>query len=375
MYLNQFKRVARHYLDAGITVELKSAPGIGKSETIEQLVKEYSERDGFQWGLSVAMLATYTPPDLLGYLMPDVRNVEQIQPDGSKVLVPTKMSSFTMPPWMISVEGKPMNSYRRGIVFLDEYDKADPDVKRASAEILLNGGVGPWQLNDGIGVIAASNRSEDRSGSTKSYDFVINRRGEIEIQPDVNSWEDWAVRNGVHPFFVAFAKSNVEVVFSGKVPDKQGPFCTPRSLVNLSRLLAPMATSEGHFPIGSKDEELMLLELATGMVGAGAANQLVVWMKTRTEVPDFNEIVAKPDKVKVPAKPDGKMLVCYDCAHRVSHTTVEPVVDYIMRLPPEFQVLFGAAAIKRDHRLIATPAFRNKFTKVNTSLLNLINEK
>ena len=368
MYINQFKQRARLFLDAGITVELKSGPGIGKSESVEQLVAEYSERDGFEWGLSIAMLATYTPPDLLGYLMPDVRNVTQ--PDGS--VVATKVSSFTMPPWMISVTGRPLNEYKRGILFLDEYDKADPDVKRASAEILLNGGVGPWQLHDGIGVIAASNRSEDRSGSTKSYDFVINRRAEIEIQPDVNAWEDWAVRNGVHPFFTAFAKSNVEVVFSGKVPDKQGPFCTPRSLVNLSRLLAPLTDASGNFPVSSKADEMMLLELATGMIGAPAANQLVVWMKTRTETPAFDEIVANPENTKLPAKPDGKMLVCYDCAHRVTAQNVSPVVDYIMRLPPEFQILFGAAAIKRDHKLIATPAFREKFTKKNTTLLNLI---
>jgi hypothetical protein len=369
MYLNQFKQRARMYLDKGITVELRSAPGIGKSETIVQLVEEYSQRDGFQWGLAVAMLATYTPPDLLGYLVPDNRMVTQL--DGTEVA--TKVSTFTMPPWMLSVEGKPLNSYKRGILFLDEYDKADPDVKRASAEILLNGGVGSWQLHDGIGVIAASNRSEDRSGSTKSYDFVINRRAEIDIQPDVGAWEDWAVRAGVHPFFVAFAKRNPEVVFSGKVPDKQGPFCTPRSLVNLSRLFEGIMTPEGQFQISGKGEEMMALEMATGMIGAAASAHLVTWMKLRTETPDFADIVKDPANTKIPAKPDGVMMVCYDMAHRVDVTTIAPVVEYAMRLKPEFQITFGAAAIKRDHRLIAAPAMRDKFIKANTSLINLIN--
>jgi hypothetical protein len=363
MNLLQFKRRARRYLDAGITVQLYSPPGLGKSETTDALVDEYTASDGHPWGLATVMLAAYTPADVLGYLVPRDREV------GGKI---EAVSEFTMPPWMLSDEGKPLNEYKRGILFLDEWDKANPEVKRAAAEILLNGRAGRHQLHDGIGVITASNRAEDRSGSTKEFDFIINRRIQFHLQPDVDSWEDWAVRHGVNPLFIAFAKRNVDIVFSGKVPEKQGPFCTPRSLVMLSKLFEQSMNEHGSLNFGDRVEEAMLTEEATGLIGPEAANHLLTWCKIKTEVPDFVEIVKDPAGTEIPKKPDGKMLVCYDMAHRATVENIDPVVEYALRLPKEFQILFGAAAIKRNHRLISTKAFKDGFIRQNASLLNLI---
>lgn len=368
MFLRRFQRVARRYLDAGISLQLYSSPGVGKSESVAQLVERCSEQDGFEWGLVTCMLATYTPSDLLGYLVPADREIEG--PDG--VVRTTRVSEFTLPPWMMSDKGKPINSYKRGVIFFDEYDKADPDVKRASAEIILNGHVGPWQLHDGIGVIAAANRKEDRSGSTKDFDFVINRRGEIHIQADIASWEDWAVRNNVDPLFVAFAKRNVDVVFGSHVPEKQGPFCTPRSFVMLSKLLEAYRDDHGHINLLSRDDEADALEMSSGLVGAAAANTFLTWIKMRTEVPDFEEIVKDPTGTAVPTKPDGKMIVAYDIAHRVDEKTIDPVITYALRLPSEFQITFGLAAMKRNHRLISTSAMQKKFIPKNTQLINLL---
>lgn len=368
MNLEQFSRIARRYVDKGITVQLYSPPGVGKSQVVEALVEQWSKDDGFEWGFGVAMLATYTPSDLLGYLVP--ADSEVTNHKGEKEHV--RVSEFTMPPWMRSVDKKPLNAYRRGVLFLDEYDKADPDVKRASAELLLNGGVGDHQLHGGIGIITAANRKDDRSGSTKEFDFVINRRAEIHIQPDVAAWENWAYRNNVPALFVGFAKRNPGIVFEGKIPEKQGPFCTPRSFVRLSELLSGMEGADGYLTVGAEADEAMMLEMASGMIGDAAANAFVTWVKMRTEVPDFEDIIKDPEGAMIPAKPDAKAMVCYDMAFRMTAENCAAVVTYARRLPAEFQVTFGACAIKRDHRAISYAAFRTEFVKKNTALLNMI---
>ena len=203
-------------IDANVTSHLKSGPGRGKSQFVADLVKYSSKRDGFEWGFCTAMLATYTPSDLLGYMVPQ----KTTNPDGTISLV----SAFTVPPWMMTAPtaeyplGRHINTYRRGIVFLDEWGQADPDTKKASAPLLLSKKVGPHQLHEGIAVIAASNGKADRSGVTKTFDFLINREDEIIITDDLASWLEWADRNDISPIMKTFVAQNPHIVFADGVP-------------------------------------------------------------------------------------------------------------------------------------------------------------
>jgi hypothetical protein len=339
-------------LDAGIATELKSAPGRGKSDFVESLVKYLSDRDGFQWGFTTLFLATYTPQDLMGYMVPAKK------PDGSII------SQFTTPPWMITSEGKHINEYQRGIVFLDEYGQGDGDTKRVSAQLLLKGEVGPHKLGPGIGVIAASNRASDRSGVTKDFDFVINRRMEVAIQDDLESWQEWAEDHGVMPITRAFAQQNPTIVFSDGVPDKQGPWCTPRSLAMADKLLNVKAQrSGGQVPI-----DPVTVETLEGLIGMGAAQQYMIFVRLDREMPPYEEIVKGPAKAKVPTKPDAQMLIAYNLAHRVKVEDADPVIEYIERMPKEFSVTFATSACKRQPGIVRTPAFQ-QWVKRNSSLM------
>jgi hypothetical protein len=262
---------------------------------------------------------------------------------------------------MLTRDGKPVTAYKRGILFLDEYGQGDADVKRASAELLLNRRLGPHKLPDGWVVVAASNRDKDRSGVTKSFDFVINRRCEIDIQPDLQAWTEWANTSGVMPLTIAFANQNPHIVFSDTVPEKQGPWCTPRSLVMADRILSIM-TADNELPDASASE------LVAGVIGAAAVAQYFSFVALEREMPKFEDIVASPDKVRVPDRPDAQMLVCYSLAHRVEDDTIAPVVQYIDRFPKEFGVTFVKAATQRNYKLITTPAFR-KWCSDNSALM------
>jgi hypothetical protein len=179
----QLRELLPAVIDAGQSFELVSHPGRGKSEFIENdLIPFLTARDKTQWGLAVAMLATYTAPDLIGYQYKGERTI-----GGRKITI----TDPSVPLWMITQEGKALWEYERGIVFLDEYGQGEGDVKRASAELLLNGRIGPWKLPSGWVVAAASNHLSSRSGVTKSFDFIINRRAEFHIQDDLKSLLRW----------------------------------------------------------------------------------------------------------------------------------------------------------------------------------------
>ncbi len=351
-------------LDARIATHLKSSPGRGKSDFVEALAAYLSKRDGFEWGFTTAFLATYTPSDLLGYMVP----TKVTNPDGTQALA----SVFTTPPWMMTKptaeypHGRHINTYKRGIVFLDEFGQADGDTKKSAAQLMLKGQVGPHRLHEGIGVIAASNGKGDRSGVTKDFDFLINRQDEINITDDFASWEAWAVSHGIMPLTISFAKQNPQIVFADGVPSEQGPWTTPRSLCMADHLLQIKAKRNG----GEIPDDAATAEQIQGIMGAGAA-QYFGFIKLEREMPRYEDIIKNPGGVKVPSKPDAQMLVCYSLAYQVKPKDAAAVVEYMERMPKEFAVTFATTACKKQPMLVAEAAF-DKWARQNSSLMAAI---
>jgi hypothetical protein len=357
MHFNDLRRSMPAILDSGVSLELKSSPGRGKSEFVADTVGIMSKRDGEEWGYADLFLATQTPPDLLGYMFKGTMDYAGQQ---------FSITDPTMPAWMVTRTGKPVFAYKRGILFLDEFGQGQQDVKAAAAELLLNKRIGKWKLPDGWSVIAASNFTSDRSGVTKSLDFVINRRLEIKISDDLQSWEDWAFKNNVEPLFISFTNQNTNVVFSEGVPAEQGPWCTPRSLVLLSRLMSNMQDDQGRIATDKS-----AIEFASGMIGKAAAAALFAHIKLGHEMPSLEDIINNPTKTQVPSKPDAGILITYNLAARINDKTAEPIVTYISRFPKEFAVTFAKAACRRDPTLVYSKAFE-KWTNENASLMTAL---
>lgn len=355
MRLNDVKKRAPNWFISGLSPYLKSAPGRGKTTVVKDMPALLSERLGQRIGLVVINGPLLTPGDAIGYLMPKHND------DG------TSESLYTDPFWFRNETGERLSDYDGGIVFVDEADKTDVDVKKVIGEAALSGRLGPHKLARGWQVWMAGNTAEHRSGSTKELDHLINRRMEIDITDDLESLLDWMAENGASPLAQAFAKGNPHIVFE-KAPDKQGAWCTPRSLMRVDTHLRYLeGTGDGI------DSDPLTVEEVSGMIGAGAAAQLMAMAKLQAEMPRYEEIVAAPMKVKIPGKPDAKMLTCYHLAARVSKDDCKQVVDYISRegFGKEFAVTFAKAACKRDKFLVATPAF-NKWAMDNASLMAAI---
>lgn len=351
-------RMTAWYL-AGKCVYLKSPPGRGKTSVLSNAPALLSARTGKNIGLVIINGPLLTPADSIGYLIP--KKVEQ--PDGKVHME----SVYTDPFWFRTREGKRLDEYDGGIILVDEMDKCDVDVKKVIGEAALTGRLGPHQLPAGWIIWMAGNRQKDRSGSTKELDHLINRRMEIDVSDDIDSWNGFAVKHGVSPITQAFANQNVQIVFSDGVPDKQGPWCTPRSLVEADDYLRVLGdTSEGNFP-----DDFDTVEEIGGMIGEAAAAQLFAFVKLEREMPKFEDIVADPAKVKLPKAADAQMLVCFNLAHRVRAETAVPVVEYVNRMPPEFGVIFAKSAVGRDASLVATKGFMSWVTK-NAALMAAI---
>lgn len=362
---NLFKEL-EIYRRAKIAVEMISAPGIGKSDSIVQYVEWLKKMNpGKTVGYGVMFVATYTPVDLLGYMVPTK--------DANGDLITT----FTKPQWLYSTEGKLLSEYDIAVLFMDEYGQGEPDVKKGTAELFLHGKIGPHYVGPNCMRVAASNRQSDRSGVTKSLDFVINRRAEIHLTTNYECWSEWAVAHNKPTVFMFYAKQHGdEKIFTNDVPKTQGPWPTARSYTMAIDYLEAkrQVMEEQGIPwenYGCNDQQTAAenINALTGIVGEAMAGDIVGFIRMREALPDFDEIVADPENCKLPSTPDARYLAVHECAYRVTDKNITQVVKFINRVPQEYSVTFAKAVMARQPKLLLNRDYQ-KFMQSNQALIN-----
>lgn len=367
MNLTTFARLAPLFYKSGKSVYLRSGPGRGKTTTIIASVPRIAAATGKNMGLVVISGPLLTPSDTVGYLVPvtktDASGVQRVE------------SQFTDPFWWRTEEGKRLEEYDGGIIFVDEADKMDVDMKKIIGEMALSGRCGPHILPAGWVVWMAGNRSTDRSGSTKELDHLINRRGEIDVTDDIEGWKSWALKSGVHYAIVGFAESNPHIVFPDALPERQGPFCTPRSLVAAGEMLVTLAGDpRGQNGVPAEIEiptDTDAVEIAAAFIGQSAAAQLFATLRLDSQLPKMDVILANPLTARVPDAPDVQMLTAYKLASLATTQTLSPIIQYVGRLPADFSVTFAKSLVTRVPMFLAQPAML-EWTKKNSAIMALL---
>lgn len=359
MKFSELNAPVRAYLMSGTSVELISPPGRGKSSWVYDFVEHMTKTTGVKWGLSIAMFANYSPTDVGGVFFKG--SIETS--DG-----PVTVTDPAMPPWMVSTEGKPLWEYDAGILFLDEWGQAQPETKASGASLVLEKRTGKWKLPKGWHIIMASNRMGDRSAVTRSLDFVINRRAEIHITDDLDGWVDWATQKGINPLFLSFAAKFPTTVFSNGVPEKQGPWCTPRSFVMAAKAFDLLTEYNG----GKTPLDAVTKEAIAGMIGDGAAEQLFGHLRNALELPGLSEVIADPEHCRLPERADLQLISVYQLAANANDKNMQQLCAYVSRMSPDFHVTFAVQILRRSAALVVNQHLR-AFSQKNSAIIAQIN--
>jgi len=355
--LSQIAKEAPKLIQAGVSVELIGPPGCGKTELVEQIVSEMAKRTGTPWGFAVLNASTALPITVPGFPLFSGKNERGV-----------RVTEHTEPVWMTCRNGKSVHEYTHGILLIDERRSAEGDIKKQLADLLLNGRSGNHALPPGWVVWSTGNRTVDRSGATKDYDFIINRHVEIHVRQDIEDVADHYATIGVHPAVIAFCLQNPQIIMHDSVPEIQGPWATPRSMVLADKILRQYADPADPDRIPYSP---VLMGITAGIIGEGAANQLATFLKMANSAIQFSDIIADPKNCPLPEKPDMQMLTCYMCASRTDMKNVDAVIKYISRLPEEFAVMFIKSALKRDGNIINTKAVGDWCGK-NATLMGVV---
>ena len=175
--INEAKRVILKAFRKQRPLMLWGAPGIGKSDLVQQIATELN-RD-----LIDIRLPLWEPTDIKGmpYYNAKTGNME----------------------WSVPAEF-PTDPKSTAIIFLDELNGAAPSVQAAAYQLILNRRVGQYVLPKNVLIIAAGNRETDKGVTYRMPKPLANRFVHLELRVDFEVWRDWAVDNQIHPDVVGY---------------------------------------------------------------------------------------------------------------------------------------------------------------------------
>lgn len=221
--INTFRTMIKEQMEDG---DLKPVlgigkAGIGKTECIAGLCKELGI------GFRELRLVTMNETDLLG--IPDY--VERVGEDGRKYRTTTFASNDMLP--IASRDGE------RGILCLDEITSATKTIRAAAYQLLEEKrALGNYKLPEKWLVVALGNGPDD-GGVFQGMEHTITSRCRcFYVEPELESWKQWAFAHGVNSTVVAFVTFAPEYLH--RFPEDMESvqvFPSPRSWASLSRKL------------------------------------------------------------------------------------------------------------------------------------------
>ena len=314
------------------SVMLWGAPGVGKSQAVRQIAKEIEDGTGKEVHVTDVRLLLFNPIDLRG--------------------IPTANEDKTLAVWLkpqifrMDESNKVIN-----VLFLDEISAAPQSVQAAAYQITLDRTVGEHKLPDNCIVIAAGNRTTDKSVAYKMPKALANRLLHIEVEGNFTSWKEWAIKSGINEKVIGFLSFRQDYLMRFESDSNDLAFPTPRSWEMVSNILN-----------GISDNVDDMYQLICGLVGTGTAVELRTWCNVYNRLPDIEEIFDG----KNPPVPKGtdtlyaltSSMTAYARNHKDDISRIANSIRYADRMPPDF-----SAVLMKDYMYIEKN-YKEKLMKI-----------
>ena len=351
-----------------IPVMLWSQPGVGKTKGLESTFRP----KGYE---VISVLAGCSEPtDLTGIPF----NFNDLY---AKYLVPW---------WaFLCSDAKEVPAKYKGklVLFLDDIVTAPEQTQAAFYKLIHEKMVGELRLRDNVRIVAAGNRTEDKSAASRMPLALANRFFHIHIRPDDRVWLEWANKNNIHPNITSYIRTqgNNLSTFDDAVKKGYYAFATPRSWEMLSKALhslddAGLRTWMGKADSSHKNDSAdnYTFRVASGIIGQGLAASFCTFVRNTLSLVPPEDIVKDPNKARVPKSEDLDVLHATVSAaehfvkQKSNHKHWKQFMTYALRILPDLGLILAKQCVNvvlndlnDDDRIkaAASPEFEKMFEK------------
>ena len=304
-------------------------PGIGKSEIPQQVANE----------LNIPLL------DFRANLFDpvDVRGIPYTRDDLSVASGAMKITSWAPPDIFPSEE----THGPRGLFMIDELPTAPPATQNAFLQLLLTRQVGNYKMPDGWSCLAAGNRLTDGASVYQMPSPVRNRLMHYELEPSLDAWCEWALKNEVNTTLVSFMRYRPNLLYSFKADEYAFP--TPRSWSFVDKRLRLTKNI---------DDSRLFFGIA-GAVGTGPAGEFLAFAKIADKLPDIDNLIANPSSYMPSEDPAVLYALTGAVASRAEESKLENIMKLGKKIPTEFQVVLVKSILAIDKALFNQPTIQS----------------
>lgn len=325
MNLTDVRRMVQVCLWADVTAELTGHRGIGKTDVITAIGREWEDPFTGKKGIPVIALycATQEVTDLIGFPIkiweksgiPVVEGMESPDGPGDRIV-----TDWAEPCWWpkadseeeaqdkityakMEADGASENELwlfwnrPKFIIFLDEAKRAQRDVMQAMYPMVLSKKLHMNQLPRGSRVITADNYAGAYDVRQPDEAFM-SRFCHIDVETDIHSWHEWAMHHDVHSKVINFLTSNPTFLLSVPKDQEQATIKynsipDPRSWAMVSRV-----EKFGYFGVKDASPEVqrnVCKQVVVGLIGMAATASY--WAFSDTTI-SFQEILEGKADIK-----------------------------------------------------------------------------
>lgn len=328
------------------SVMLWGPPGVGKSESIREIAELIKKETGKKTKVTDVRLILFNPIDLRGI------------PTAS---VDKSFAIWLKPKIFDMDESKDVVN----ILFLDEISSCPPSVQAAAYQITLDRIIGEHKLPENCIVVCAGNRITDKSVANKMPKALSNRLLHIEIDPDFDSWFEWAKKNNINKDVLDFLSIDQQYLINFDANLEDLAFATPRSWEMVSNLLNDIGMNK-----------VDLIPLIEGLVGKDIALDFNNWYKVKAGLPNISDIFSGKNVEPIDDQDTifvlRNLLVSAAKVYKDDKEKMTNCLNYIFRLKRDFQLLIMKSIldIERDYKakLILIPEFVDWYKREGVAL-------
>lgn len=322
-------------LEVGLVPDVRSAPGLGKSDIMRSIAEEYRLK------LIDIRLAQCDITDLNG--------LPRFTKEGRAEYAP--FNTFPL-------EGDELpdhpdgGKYNGWLLFFDEMSSAGKQLQAAAYKIVLDKEVGLHKLHPKVAMACAGNREGDRAVVSPMSTAMQSRLIRIEMRVDHKEWIAWAIDNSIDSRILGFLEFKPDYLHNFDPSHQDCTFACPRTWKFANDLI------QGK-PVTNEDSPLL-----AGTVSSGVGQEFVQFAQIYADLPKVSDILKDPKNASVPSEPGTKYAMSTYIAENFTDKTADDLAIYVARYPVEFRVVILRMVLKRQPHLMKHKAVGAMFSEI-----------